>query len=92
MSTPEGKVKKYLRERIHALDGHIRFLKWIGRRNAPDVIVFVPGMPPTFVETKAPGKRPRPRQEREIDLMRQYGAHVLVCPTVESIDEHFPLP
>lgn len=45
-----------------------------------------------WVETKAPGKRPRPSQAREHKRMRDLGEIVLVLPTREDIDREFPLP
>jgi hypothetical protein len=110
--TPEGKVKAYLRDRIRALGGEVRFAKWIARRNCPDCRVMFPGgelirtvkNPWPFsqsfravrnvncwVETKAPGKRPRPGQAREIKRMREMGEVVFVLPTIEDIDREFPL-
>lgn len=106
--TPEGEVKAYLKERIKALGGEVRFIKWIGRNNAPDCRVMFPGgetrinliaagtnsrcvVRNCWVETKAPGKRPRPGQEREIKRMRDMGETVLVLPTKEDIDREFPL-
>ncbi len=92
--TPEGEVKAYLRERIKALGGEVRFVKWLGRNHAPDCRVMFK-KPRKFlncwVETKAPGKRPRPGQEREIQRMRDMGETVLVLPTKEDIDREFPL-
>ena len=89
--TPEGSVKQYLRERIKALRGEIRFVKWIGQRNAPDCLVLLADRQPTYVETKAPGKRPRPAQVREFNRLRRLNCNVIVCATKEAIDEHFPL-
>ena len=45
-----------------------------------------------WVETKAPGKRPRPSQAREHKRMRDLGEIVLVLPTREDIDREFPPP
>jgi hypothetical protein len=89
--TPEGKVKAYLRDRIRALGGEIRFAKWIGRSHCPDCFVMLTDYPVTLVETKAPGKRPRPGQVREIERLRKFGVRVLVLPTIEDIDREFPL-
>lgn len=101
--TPEGEVKDYLKARVEALGGEIRFVKWIGRRHAPDCRVMFPparSWPMTgghtpyrncWVETKAPGKRPRPGQEREHKRMRAMGEIVLTLPTKEDIDREFPL-
>jgi hypothetical protein len=92
VSTPEGEVKAYLRERVTKLGGKYRFVKWIGRNHAPDMLIGLPGVPPTLVETKAPGKRPRPGQLREHERLREdFGLRVLVCPTKEDIDREFPI-
>lgn len=88
--TPEGKVKQYLRERVAKLGGEVRFVKWIGRNHAPDMLVLLLDVPPTLVETKAPGKRPRPGQVREHQRLSKYGMRVLVCPTTEDVDREFP--
>lgn len=40
--TPEGRVKDYLKARVTTLGGEIRFCKWVGRRNAPDIRVMFP--------------------------------------------------
>lgn len=89
--TPEGKVKEHLRQRIKALGGHVRFVRWIGRRNAPDARVMLPGRR-CWVETKAKEANGRlsTGQVREIDLMRSMGEEVLVLTTTEAIDEAFP--
>jgi hypothetical protein len=92
LTTPEGRVKKYLRKRIRALGGEVRFLKYIGRRNCPDALVLLPDRRP-MVETKAElanGKLST-GQEREIQMLRDYGMEVLVLTTIEAIDNEFPL-
>ena len=96
MSTPEGEVRAYLKQRVEALGGEVRAMKWIGRRHAPDVFVMLPPGKcvlnnPILIEAKAPGKRPRPGQVREHDRLRKYGVTVLVLPTKEDIDKAFPL-
>jgi hypothetical protein len=91
MSTPEAEIKDYLKKRIASLGGDVRFFRWIGRNHAPDCFVMLPETPVTLVETKAPGKRPRPGQEREHERLRKYGVRVLVCPTKEDVDREFPI-
>ncbi len=90
--TPEGRVKAHLRKRINALGGHIRFVKWIGRRDAPDCFVMLP-LRRCWVETKAKAANGQLSvgQAREINLMRSMGEEVLVLNTIEAIDEAFPL-
>lgn len=91
--TPEGEVKNYLADRIIALGGKYRFVKWLGRNHAPDMLIGLPGVPATLVETKAPGKRPRPGQAREHErLRRDFGFRVLTLPTKEDVDREFPAP
>ena len=42
-STPEGKVKAHLNQRIAKLGGEVVFTKYIGRKNCPDCRVSFPG-------------------------------------------------
>lgn len=91
MATPESRVKDHLVERVRTLGGEVRFLKWIGRHGAPDTLVLLQDIPPTFVETKAPGQKPRPSQVREFERLRHYGFRVLVLSSPEEIDYEFPL-
>jgi len=95
--TPEGKVKDYLKQRVQALGGELVFVKYVGRRNCPDIRVrFAYGSPfysrNCWVETKA-GKDGvlSSGQQREIDRMRMLGEVVLVLTTVEAIDREFPI-
>lgn len=92
MVTPESRVKDYLRKRIKALKGEVRFVKWIGRNNAPDTLVLLHYIPPTLVETKARGKVERAAQAREFEKLRRFGFRVLVLDTEYLIDYYFPLP
>lgn len=91
MATPESRVKQHLRKRIRKLGGQLRFVRWIGRRNAPDTRVMLPARR-CWVETKA-GKDGRlsTGQVIEIELMRSLGEEVLVLTTTEEIDNEFPL-
>lgn len=38
----ESQIEKYLVERVTALGGEVRKVKWIGRRGAPDRLVMLP--------------------------------------------------
>ena len=89
--TPEGTVKDYLRKRITALGGELRFVAWVGRRNAPDTRVMLTGRN-CWAETKA-GKDGQLSggQIREIARMREQGEIVLVLTTKAEIDKEFPL-
>lgn len=91
MATPEGIVKAALIKRIKALGGKVRFVRWIGRRGAPDTLVLCPDYAPTYVETKAKGGRLSDAQLREIKMLENYGARVLVIWSLDLIDVHYPL-
>jgi hypothetical protein len=53
--TPEGKVEAYLIACVKATGGRQRKLQWIGRRGAPDRMVWWPGPNLHFVEVKRAG-------------------------------------
>ena len=81
----ESEVEAYLVKRVKELGGEIRKVKWIGRRGAPDRFVMLYGG--FFVETKAPGEKLRPEQEKEIARMRKAGVRVWVVDTLMGVDD-----
>lgn len=84
MTIRESHIEKYLKTRVESEGGEYRRLKWIGRRGAPDDLVFLRGA--HFVECKAPGEPLAAHQEREHTRMRSQGIHVWVLDTYESVD------
>lgn len=89
--TPEGKVKKHLATCVAKLGGKLRYIKWIGRRGAPDILVLLPGRN-EYVETKAKGGVLSRHQANEIAELRRAGCCVSVLPSIEAINAHFPAP
>lgn len=87
----ESVVEKYLVQRVEAIGGEVRKVSWIGRRHAPDRVVMLKwaenGRTTKWVELKAPGKKPRPGQEREHQRMRDAGQDVHVLDTIEAVDK-----
>ena len=92
----ENTIEQYLVERVKALGGEVRKVKWIGRNGAPDRIVMLPVVenedtvliPGTvWVELKAPGERCRPHQIREHERMRRMSQRVEVVDSFEGVDE-----
>lgn len=98
----ERDVEDYLVERVKALGGEVRKVKWIGRHGAPDRLVMLP--PKTeecpqygsvsrgdsrtiWVELKAPGEKVKPHQQREHERMRKMGQRVEVVDSFERVDE-----
>jgi len=91
----ESTIEQYLCDRVKAMGGEVRKVKWIGRRGAPDRLVMLPatgeviGYPPRafWVEFKAPGEKAKPHQAREHERMRRMGQRVVVIDSIEGVDE-----
>ncbi len=93
----ERDIRKLLKERVQAYGGEIRAVSWLGRAHAPDVLCGFPyaegkndRQRHVFVETKAPGGKLRPGQEREHERMRSWGCYVQVITTPEELDAWLP--
>tara|TARA_R110000796_G_scaffold52467_2_gene123591 strand:+ start:461 stop:763 length:303 start_codon:yes stop_codon:yes gene_type:complete len=94
--TPEGKVKKKVKEYLQSIGAwyYMPVSNGMGRVGCPDILVCYRGLFMAF-ETKAPGKikNVTANQEREIvDIQRAYGlAHVVddvsqVISVIETIE------
>lgn len=91
----ESDIEEYLVERVKALGGEVRKVKWIGRHGAPDRLVMLPAYgigqhrwPRTlWVELKAPGEKAKPHQVREHERMRRMGQRVEVVDSIALVDE-----
>lgn len=82
----ESEIEKYLVERVKALGGEVRKVRWVGRNGAPDRLVMLPGRT-VWVELKAPGEKCRPHRVREHERMRRMGQVVLVVDSFEGVAE-----
>jgi hypothetical protein len=80
----ERNVEAYFVRKVKEAGGETRKAAWIGRRGAPDRVVFLNGT--YWVELKAPGEKPRPEQLREHGRMRAHGAPVYVLDSFEAVD------
>ena len=56
-----------------------------GMDGAPDRLILLPQGRLAFAELKAPGKKPRPLQERRIRQLRSLGFRVYVIDAIEQI-------
>lgn len=81
----ESDIEDYLVERVKALGGEVRKVKWIGRRGAPDRLAMMPGAT-LWIELKAPGEKAQPHQAREHARMRKMGQQVVVVDSLVAID------
>lgn len=86
----EADVEAYFVAKVQALGGEVRKVQWLGRKNAPDRFVMIPGSRPNFwVELKRPGfvvNAHVRRQFAEHDLMRSYDEIVHVISTRAMVD------
>lgn len=88
--TPEGKVKKKVKEYLQSIGAwyYMPVTNGMGRVGCPDILVCYKGLFMAF-ETKAPGKikNVTANQEREInDIISAYGL-ALVVDDVEQVKE-----
>jgi len=86
----EKQIEDHLVRRIKALGGVAFKFTSQGRRSVPDRICILPNAGLVFVELKAPGKKPTPKQAVEIARLRALGQTVLVIDSKEGVDEAFP--
>lgn len=83
----ESQIEAYLVKRVKAMGGEVRKVAFIGRRGAPDRIVFFPFSDVIWVELKATGKKPGPHQAREHERMRRMGQRIEVVDSLERVEE-----
>ena len=86
-ATKERDIAEYLKKRVAEYGGIYRKLSYEGRADAPDYLVMIGGAH-FFVETKAPGEKPRPSQTREFTKMFDYGGIITrVVATFYEVDD-----
>jgi hypothetical protein len=83
--TSESDIEDYLIDAVKSVKGETRKVKWIGRKDAPDRRVMIPGFC-CWAEVKAPGQKPRASQLREHERMRKCGEIVLVIDSYVAVD------
>ena len=78
---------RYLVKQVKAAGGMAEKLRW-HRRGPPDYLVTWDVLGMDLVETKAPGKIPRPEQLRDHKRRAALGVVVLVLDTKAKIDRY----
>lgn len=89
MAVKEREIEAHLISEIKKLGGFTRKVQWIGRRGAPDRIVFFRGV--HFIELKRPDVAGSTGglsvgQRREIDKMTENGAEVWILYDKDEVD------
>lgn len=83
----ERDIEKYLRKEVRKRGGEIRKLKFIGRRGAPDDMVWIQGWDfPKMAELKRPGKKLDLHQKRERKVLIEMGIEVFKLDTFKAVD------
>lgn len=88
MGRPEASIEGYLARRVKETGGKTRKVKWIGRRGAPDRLVWWTWPRAALAECKAEGKHLEPgsQQEREVNRLSEDGWPVYVINSREAVD------
>ena len=83
----ENTIEGYLRKRVRAAGGKCYKFVCTGHIGAPDRICIFPNSRIYFVETKAPGGKPRPTQLMFHRELAELGVTVRVIDTREKVRE-----
>jgi len=85
MKQTESNIEKFFVSTTKSMGG--KSYKWTSpsNRGVPDRICFFPGGLIILAELKAPGKKPRPLQQKVIRTLRDLGTEVLVIDSVEKV-------
>ena len=81
----EGKVETFLLKKVKQFRGKCYKFISPGHVGAPDRIVIMPQGKVYFVETKAPGKKPRPSQRAFHRELASVGVRVYVLDSKEAV-------
>lgn len=87
----EKEIEAYLRVRIKKLGGIAYKFTSPGNDGVPDRIVLLPKGVISFVELKAPGKKPSKLQKVQINRIKKLGYDVYVIDSKELVDKIYPL-
>ena len=84
--TRERDIETYLKDVVAKAGGITFKTQFIGVNGAPDRLVLLPEGRSTWVELKAPGKKPTPQQKRLHAQLTAFGQRVEVFDSFEIID------
>ena len=87
----EKEIEAYLRIRIKKLGGVAYKFTSPGNDGVPDRLVLLPDGDMSFVELKAPGKKPSKLQTVQINRIKRLGYKVHIIDSKELVDKLYPL-
>jgi len=73
LKTLEKQIERYFCSKVKRLGGLAVKLSPAGTAGMPDRLVLLPGRLIVFVAFKAPGKKPRPLQQKRINELQNLG-------------------
>lgn len=82
----ERDIEAHLRDEVKRIGGVAYKFVSPGNDGVPDRLVCLPGGKAVFVELKAPGKRPTPLQERQIERLDLLGFTTFILDSREAVD------
>lgn len=83
----EKDIEIYLRDQVKKHGGKAYKFESPGNDGVPDRLVIFPMNRIYFVELKAPGKKPRPLQIKQMATLTSLGCDVRVIDSKEQVDE-----
>jgi len=83
----ESSIEIRLRNKAKKLGGLALKFAVPGKNGMPDRIILLPGGQVHFVETKAPGKKLKPLQQKRFQQLRKLGFRVLKIDSVKDVDD-----
>lgn len=83
----EKEIEVYLRDQVKKHGGKAYKFESPGNDGVPDRLVIFPKNGVYFVELKAPGKKPRPLQIKQMAVLSSLGCDVRVIDSKEQVDE-----
>ncbi|WP_096269385.1 VRR-NUC domain-containing protein [Paucisalibacillus globulus] len=87
----EKEIEEYLRKEVKKAGGKAYKFESPGNDGVPDRIVVFPGNRIYFIELKAPGKKPRPLQVKQMRDLRNFGCKADVIDSKEKVDNFIEL-
>lgn len=87
MKTTEADIEKYLFDRVRSIGGEAYKGNPFGQRGFMDRICMFKGGWVVFVETKRPGRRPRPNQRLMLKKFKRMGFTAVWLDTKAKVDK-----